>query len=75
MDFVTHSQMRISIGGSGVAMSVSANCSRGKHLSEERFFSPPKRFAKAYIAFSEPPMLIRICENVAISTFTLLTVY
>ncbi len=35
---VTFSQIRNCIGGEGVAMSASANCSKGKYLSEERFF-------------------------------------
>ncbi len=44
-------------------MSVSANCSRGKHLSEERFFSPPKRYAKAHIATPGHPMLVYVFEK------------
>ncbi len=74
MDLATLPQIRTGMGWPGIAMYVSAYRSRGKHLSEERFFSPPKRFAKAHIAAPDHPMPARICENVARSAFSFLTV-
>ncbi len=74
VDILPLSQMRICVGRPEVAMYVSVNCSRGKHLSEERFFSPPKRYAKANITISDHPMLVRICDKGKISTFPLLAV-
>ncbi len=51
----TLSQAWASMGWLEIAMYVSANCSRGKHLSEERFFSPPQTVRKGEHCNSRPP--------------------
>ncbi len=68
---MTFPQMRICMGWAEL-LCMLLRTVRGENTFLRKGSSPPKRYAKAHVAIPAHLMLIRICGNVTISTFSLL---